>query len=86
MHITWEILTLKYTIRVNNLIDWEFIVILTIYLACPFEKIRVKQFTGLDVFYVYSSIKKHLQFFCIRKSIIYSFDMCDVPEQTLHAF
>nr|DAV48200.1 MAG TPA: hypothetical protein [Caudoviricetes sp.] len=77
---------MKYTIRVYNLIDREFIVILTIYLACPFEKIRVKQLAGLDVFYVYSTIKKHLQSFSNRKSIIYSFDMCDVPEQTLHAF
>jgi hypothetical protein len=77
---------LKYTIRVNNLIDWEFIVILTIYLACPFEKIRVKQLACLDVLHVYSAIKKHLQFFCIRKSIINPFCLCDVLEQTLHAF
>ena len=69
---------MKYTIRVNNLIDWEFFVILTIYLACPFEKIRVKQLACLDVLHVYSTIKKHLQFFCIRKSVINSFYLCDV--------
>ena len=69
---------MKNTIRVNNLIDWEFIVILTIYLACPFEKIRIKQLTRLDVFHVYSAIKKHLQLFCIRKSVTSSFCMCDV--------
>lgn len=38
LRIIWEIFTSKYTIRANNLIDWEFIVILTIYLACPFER------------------------------------------------